>query len=226
MIRLVQVILRLISINKDYCAPVWEKSCHAKKVDPELNNTCRIITGTLRSTPLPTVYRLAGIAPHIRRTAKAKTQKFKQETDPRHTLYSHVPPRSRLKSRSSFRTNFNESINSDEAANFRLNEWKQWDKTPQNDAVQDPQEELPKGTNLPRKDWVTLNRARSKVGRTQKTLHRWGLAKSSKCPCGQRVQTMEHILRECNIGPNSSDTDPRDCNPAATAWLKSYKDKI
>ena len=217
--------LALAYSTAEYCAPVWEKSCHAKKVDAELNNTCRLITGTLRSTPLPTVYRLAGIAPpHIRRAVKAKTQKHKQETDLRHTLYGHVQPRSRLRSRSSFMTN--ESLDPDEAASYRINAWKEWDTTPRNDAVQEPQEDLPKGTNLPRKDWVTLNRARSKVGRTQKNLHRWGLAKTSKCPCGKRVQTMEHILRECNIGPTCSDTDLRECSSDGIAWIECYNDKI
>ena len=185
----------------------------------------RLITGTLRPTPLPTVYRLAGIAPpHIRRTTKAKTQKFKQETDIRHTLYGHVPPRSRLKSRNSFMTN--QSLNPDEAENHRLSTWKEWDKSPGNEAVQEPQENLPKGTELPRKDWVTLNRARAKVGRTNKNLHRWGLATSSRCPCGKRMQTMEHILRECNIGPICTDTDLKNCNPAAATWIEYYRDKI
>ena len=217
--------LALAYSTAEYCSPVWEKSCHAKKVDSELNNTCRLITGTLRPTPLPTVYRLAGIAPpHIRRTTKAKIQKFKQETDIRHTLYGHVPPRSRLKSRNSFMTN--QSLNPDEAENHRLSTWKEWDKSPGNEAVQEPQENLPKGTELPRKDWVTLNRARAKVGRTNKNLHRWGLATSSRCPCGKRMQTMEHILRECNIGPTCTDTDLKNCNPAATTWIECYRDKI
>ena len=106
------------------------------------------------------------------------------------------------------------------------NAWKEWDTNPQNDAVHEPQEDLPKGTNLPGKDWVTLSRARSKVGRTQKNLHRWGLAKTSKCPCGKRVQTMEHILRECNIGPTCSDIDLRDCSSDGMAWIECYNDKI
>ena len=38
----------------EYCAPVWANSCHAKKVDPELNYSCRTITGNLRSTLLYT----------------------------------------------------------------------------------------------------------------------------------------------------------------------------
>ena len=60
--------LALCYSTAEYCSPVWSRSCHAKKVDPELNKACRTITGNLRQTPLQTVYRLAGIAPpNIRR---------------------------------------------------------------------------------------------------------------------------------------------------------------
>ena len=47
----------------EYCSPVWDRSSHAKKVDPELNNTCRIITRTLKPTPLTLVYKLSGKDP-------------------------------------------------------------------------------------------------------------------------------------------------------------------
>ena len=155
----------------EYCAPVWGNSCHARKVDAELNNACRTITGTLRPTPLPLVYRLAGIAPpHIRRETRTKTQKHNQENDTRHTLHGHVQPRSRLKSRSSFMTT--ESLDPGEASNYRLSQWKEWDQNTGISAVQEPTEELAKGTDLPRKEWVTLNRARTKVGRTAKNLQR------------------------------------------------------
>ena len=94
--------LALCYSTAEYCAPVWGRSCHAKTVDPELNNACRKITGTLRPTPLPALYRLAGIAPpEIRREAKTKNHKAKQETDNRHPLYGHGAPRGRLKSRNS-----------------------------------------------------------------------------------------------------------------------------
>ena len=209
----------------EYCAPVWGKSCHAKKVDPELNNACRIITGTLRPTPIHSVYRLAGIAPpHIRRETRTRTQKHKQENDPRHTLYGHVPPRSRLKSRSSFSTN--ESLDPDEAAQYRLDQWREWDQSTGNDAVQAPAEELAKGTHLPRREWAALNRARAKVGRTSKNLHKWNLSPSGECPCGEPQQTVEHLLRDCSLGPTCTDQDLLDCNESASTWIRFYRDKI
>ena len=138
---------------------MWGNSCHARKVD-ELNNACRTITGTLRPTPLPSVYRLAGIAPpHIRRETRTRTQKHNQENDTRHTLHGHVQPRSRLKSRSSFMTT--ESLDPGEASSYRLSQWKEWDQNTGNSAVQEPTEELAKGTDLPRKEWVTLNPIRA-----------------------------------------------------------------
>ena len=36
-----------------YCAPVWSLSAHTSRVDVQLNSTMRLISGTLRSTPLP-----------------------------------------------------------------------------------------------------------------------------------------------------------------------------
>jgi len=37
----------------EYCAPVWSRSAHTSKVDVQLNSTMWLISGTLRSTPLP-----------------------------------------------------------------------------------------------------------------------------------------------------------------------------
>ena len=85
---------------------MWDKSCHAKKVNAELNNSCHVVTGNLHPTPLESLYRLAGIAPlEVRRYTITLTEKFKQEVDDRLTLYKHVPPAARLKSRKSFMTN-------------------------------------------------------------------------------------------------------------------------
>ena len=47
----------------EYACPVWLDSAHCKKVDIALNEKCRKVTGCLRSTPIDTVYNLAGIAP-------------------------------------------------------------------------------------------------------------------------------------------------------------------
>ena len=37
----------------EYCAPVWSRSAHTSRADVQLNSTMRLISGTLRSTPLP-----------------------------------------------------------------------------------------------------------------------------------------------------------------------------
>ncbi|GFS10981.1 RNA-directed DNA polymerase from mobile element jockey-like protein [Elysia marginata] len=72
--------LALSYSTAEYSSAVWARSCHAKKVDAELNNACRIVTGQLRPTPLPLLYRTAGIAPSdIRRQTHGSTEKLKQE---------------------------------------------------------------------------------------------------------------------------------------------------
>ncbi|GFR68701.1 RNA-directed DNA polymerase from mobile element jockey-like protein [Elysia marginata] len=114
--------LALSYSTAEYSSAVWASSCQAKKVDAELNNACRIVTGQLRPTTLPLLYRTAGIAPpDIRRQTHGSTEKHKQETDLRHPLFDHSYPRARLKSRKSFRTV--ESVQPDQAASHRLELW-------------------------------------------------------------------------------------------------------
>ncbi|GFS03382.1 retrovirus-related Pol polyprotein from type-1 retrotransposable element R1 [Elysia marginata] len=170
--------LALSYSTAEYSSAVWARSCHAEKVDAELNNACRIVTGQLRPTTLPLLYRTAGIAlPDVRRQTHGSTEKHKQETDLRHPLFDHSYPRARLKSRKSFRTV--ESVQPDQAASQRLDLWNTWDNTT-NEAIQPPKEQLPSGRELQRKDWVTLNRARAKVGKTASTLHKWKLRPNSE----------------------------------------------
>ena len=119
-----------------------------------------------------------------------------------------------------------ESLDPAVAPYFRLAKWREWDKTMENEAVQQPSEELPNGSDLPRKEWVTLNRARAKVGRTAKNLQRWKISESSECACGAPEQTMEHLLYNCSLGPTCTDYDLLECSDKAKAWSMFYRDKI
>ena len=210
--------------SAEYASPVWARSCHAKKIDPELNSACRIVTGQLRPTPLPLLYRTAGIAPpQIRREIQAQTQKHLQETDERHPMFGHRYPNSRLKSRKSLRTV--DSLDPSTSAASRLQAWKEWDNY-QNEATQPPDQQLPTGIDLERKDWVSLNRARAKVGKAVGTLHKWNLTPTGECPCGHPIQTVDHILSECPQGPHCTDQDLRECSEAARVWITHWRGKI
>lgn len=44
--------LALVYSCAEYCSSSWLNSAHAKKVDIALNETMRIMTGTVQSTPL------------------------------------------------------------------------------------------------------------------------------------------------------------------------------
>ena len=87
----------------EYACPVWERSAHAKRLDPVLNESCRLITGCLKPTNVNNLHLLAGVAPpEIRREAVSKLERSRQAYDPRHMLFNHQPAPSRLKSRRSF----------------------------------------------------------------------------------------------------------------------------
>ena len=87
----------------EYAGPVWERSAHAKRLGPVLNESCRLITGCLKPTNVDNLHLLAGIAlPEIRKEAASKLERSRQAYDPHHMLFSHQPAPSRMKSRRSF----------------------------------------------------------------------------------------------------------------------------
>ncbi|XP_071476748.1 uncharacterized protein [Diadema antillarum] len=45
----------------EYACAVWERSTHAKKIDPVLNTSCRCITGCMKPTKTDDIYILSGI---------------------------------------------------------------------------------------------------------------------------------------------------------------------
>ena len=95
--------LALCFSTAEYACSWWGRSRHTGHVDIALNDTCRIITGCLKATPIPCLCALAGIAPpHIRRKVAANADRCLQEDDPRHPLHGQRPAKHRLTSRNSF----------------------------------------------------------------------------------------------------------------------------
>ena len=95
--------LALCDSVTEYAAPVWVRSSHAQKLNPELNSACRAVTGCMKPTNVEDLYLLAGIAPpDIRRDVCARVEKTKQETNGAHSLYGQNPAERMLKSRNCF----------------------------------------------------------------------------------------------------------------------------
>ena len=87
----------------EYACPVWERSAHAKHLDPVLNESCRLIIGCLKPINVDNLHLLASVAPpEIRREAAIKLERSSQTYDSLHMLFNHQPAPSRLKSRRSF----------------------------------------------------------------------------------------------------------------------------
>lgn len=76
--------LSLCFSTGEYASPVWNKSKHTKQVNTALNETCRVITGCLKSTPLKYIYVLVGITPpRIRRQVVASIKKNRTNHRPK-----------------------------------------------------------------------------------------------------------------------------------------------
>ena len=74
--------LALCYSGANYAAPVWARSYHAQKLNPELNSACRAVTGCLMPTNVEDLYLLAGIAPpDIWRDVCARVEKTNWETN-------------------------------------------------------------------------------------------------------------------------------------------------
>jgi len=213
----------------DYCSPVWLQSAHTNKVDTQLNSAMRIITGAVKSTPIDWLPVLSNLCPpHLHRYNSLIREWNKCFSNTMLPIQNDINtgPNIRLKSRKPTWRLAQKLI----SGNFNINtewnnEWKSNNPDKLN-LINNPTEGVP-GSDLPRRDWVALNRLRTGHGRTGHMLHKWGLRDSPGCNCGHRKQTATHITDECTIRRfQGGMKELHKATTDAVQWLNSLDIKI
>ena len=221
--------LALVYSAAEYASPAWCRSSHAKKLDTALNDTMRLITGCLRPTPTAFLPVLSGIAPApLRRELHTHRLVTKASSNPNNLLHDIVEGsvslgQQRLKSRRPFSHHAAKLRGSD----FNICQtWRaSWQETPRPAQLDiTPNTTVPPGANLPRREWVSLNRIRTGVGRFNAAMHRWGLRPSAACQCGAPEQTAQHILSECPDLRPPDNVDLTHPTPGTVTWLEHLRD--
>ena len=221
--------LALVYSAAEYASPVWSRSAHTGKLDVGLYDSLRIITGCMRPTETTFLPVLAGIVPpDIRRESQVARLTKMAMDNPSHLLHDRVSVavtyanehEQRLKSRRPF---------SRHAAHLVANNYdppKAWndriDAGPPfiRSACPPPSPSLPPSADLPRKQWVRLNRLRSGTARVGETLQLWGMQEAASCPCGHPTQTVEHVVTDCVLLKSPGDLTALCCPNAETrSWL-------
>jgi len=211
--------LALCYSTVEYCAPVWARSAHTGRVDVKLHETMRLITGTLRSSPLPWLPVLSNIPPpHLRRAEACARMLAKVRMDERLPLHADIAfhPGVRLPSRHPiWRSPPEEGM---AAISTWREEWATMEVV--NHSLVVVPSAWPPGGSLPRHMWKTLNRFRTDQGRCAVNLVRWGQSEDPLCCCGER-QTMSHIVNECRLlrFPGGLPALHLAEGPAAATWL-------
>ena len=200
----------------EYCAPVWAQSAHTNLVDVQLNSTMRLISGTLKPTPLPWLPVLSNIEPPaLRRKAAVDKLLTKAATHEDWGLHNDIanPPPYRLSSRHPM---WKDSQQIDITARWR----EDWTSAlvVNSSLVCDPAIRQP-GFDLPRRQWCLLNRFRTGQGQCRACLKRWGQASSDLCECGE-TQTMSHIVNACPLTKFEGGLQAlHEVDEAAVEWL-------
>ena len=170
-----QSVLRISALSlcysvAEYAAPVWMRSAHVPKVETQLNEVMRLISGTIRSTPLNWLPTMNNIAPPMVRRETSNQKSFNRiaslpQRTPIVNILAQASDSSRLISRRPFYKSRNDEYSPD-------HHWRSiWAQdTPVNgDLLNDPTQKLPGFSNLNRNLWTTSNRIINKQGRTQRT---------------------------------------------------------
>ncbi|UYV83713.1 K02A2.6-like [Cordylochernes scorpioides] len=215
--------LALIFSTAEYCAPVWEGSCHTKLIDTQLNSTLRIITGVCQPTRIDWLPVLAHISPpELRRKEATKKmyQKLLDSPDLEINPILQSPPKHRLKSRKPIWSRENQLL----SQNFNISEaWtNSWISSdiPNKNLITSPSVKIP-GFSLPRREWVLLNRFRTGQGRCAELMKLWGYTKDPNCACNV-PQSMSHILDDCPLYKfNGGISNLHSVTPEALNWLKA-----
>ena len=212
----------------EYCAPVWSRSPHVKKVAVAINSSLRT-HGWLKPTP---VFQLPALAPAgLRRNAATLALARKAVKHDWHILHDTTQnevPLCRPKSRKPYNSEVHEMLSvipEDRSKDAWIaatwkQEWEASGPTRVHRHVSDPGEGV-KGEYLSRKHWTTLNRLRTGGGRYRASMKKkWGLADSAACECGEQKQTADHITNSCPLHRPPSEAAPFEVGPLTRAWLQ------
>ena len=192
-------------------------------MDVQLNNALRVISGSLKSTPLPWLPVLANIEPaSLRREAACRKEFGKCHLYQNSLLFDiiqELPPPRLISRKPPWLYDTQDTYNT-----FDINQkWRDiWNASAVSNKhiISDPCTQVP-GFELDRKEWTLLNRLRTYHGRCAYNMYMWGLKPSPNCDCGD-LQTMEHILTECPIFKfNGNISDLHAVTPDAMNYLKS-----
>ena len=182
----------------EYAAPVWARSSHAQKLNPELNSACRAVTGCLKPTNVEDLYLLAGIAPpDIRRYVCARVEKTKQETSEVHSLYGQNQAERRLESRNCF-------LRSVKPADFppkviRCSAWLRRLQAIPHRATVNIDESLAKGFDRPWTTWRCLNRLRTGFTCSKEQRQSWRYYEGDTTyDCGLATENTAHMM-QCTL---------------------------
>jgi len=150
-------------------------------LDVKLNSTMRLISGTLRSTPLPWLPVLANIEPpalHRKAATDKLMEKIAHDNWPIHSDITN-PPHACLPSRKplwqdlihvDIRSQWKENWKSAQVVTFSI--------------MDDPTIWQP-GFDLPRPQWSVLNSFRTAQGHCGACKKKWNQTATDLCPCGE-----------------------------------------
>ena len=109
-------------------------------------------------------------------------------------------------------------------SNFNIDQaWRSsWRETPRPFQLDiTPSTSVPPGAFLPRREWVSLNRIRTGVGRFNAAMHRWGwFHRQPASTCGAPKQTSQHILSACPYLQPPDNMDLTHPTPETVTWLE------
>ena len=196
-------------------------------MDVIINQALRIVSGTIKSTPLPWLSVLCNIAPSsIRRSAALKREFNKclmNDTHPIHCDKDILPSSTSSLRLHSRQPSWISAHMLDD--NFNINDkWNDnWETIDvKNKLLVNDVSDLVNGFKLPRKLWSTLNRIRTNHGKCKLTMYRWGLVDNTICNCGFAEQSIEHMIAECELTKfNGSLLDLHNLTPPAIEWLET-----
>lgn len=159
----------------------------------------RLISGTIKSTPIEWLHVLSHILPPEHRRQNALLREYKKIMT-HEELRVHVgcdePVINRLRSRHPPLKKAAQLM----ANNYNsTNQWRQeWTNTNPLESNQIPCTTDTSATlELECKTWATLNRIRTKHGRCADFLYRWKKVQSPQCDCDAERQTIGHIIQDC-----------------------------